>query len=101
MARWEDRWAGLKITIIVEGNTEKAFLPALRSFLATRLTDRMPVIDVFAYDGRIPKGEKLKRVVGNLLSTGRFSDYVIALTDVYTGSPDFKDSADAKQKMRE
>ena len=45
---------------------------------------------------------KLKRDVQRLLS-GQFpSDYVIALTDVYTGSqpPEFVNANDAKEKMR-
>lgn len=61
----------------------------------------MPRLDPFPYDGRIPKEEKLRRVVENLLAHGKPpSDAVIALTDVYTGTNDFKDAADAKNKMR-
>ncbi len=61
----------------------------------------MPRIDPYKYDGRIPKEGKLRRVVENLLGHGNSpSDAVIALTDVYTGTADFKDAADAKQKMR-
>jgi hypothetical protein len=94
--------AAVKISIIVEGKTEKAFLPYLREYLKVRLTDRMPRLDPFPYDGRIPKGEKLKRVVENLLKGRNASDHVIALTDVYTGSnpPDFQDAGDAKSKMK-
>jgi hypothetical protein len=93
----------MKITLIVEGKTEKAFLPHLRKFLETRLPDKMPRLDVNPYDGRIPTGEKLNRIVQNLLS-GRYpSDHIIALTDVYTGSqpPEFIDAATAKSKMRQ
>lgn len=62
----------------------------------------MPNLDFFKYDGRIPKGEKLRRVVRNLLSSGNPpADAVIALTDVYTGTQDFDDAADAKAKMRQ
>jgi hypothetical protein len=59
----------------------------------------MPKIDPLPQDGRIAKGEKLKRQVERLLSRG--ADAVIALTDVYTGTtpPDFVDAADAKHKM--
>ncbi len=72
----------MKITLIVEGKTEKAFLPYLRKFLESRLPNKMPRLDVNPYDGRIPTGDKLKRDVQRLLS-GQFpSDYVIALTDV-------------------
>ena len=87
----------MKITVIVEGKTEKVFLPFLRVFLGRHLTP-MPAIDTQKHDGRIPKGEKLRRDVHNLLEGD--SDYVIALTDVYTGSDDFKDAADAREKMR-
>jgi hypothetical protein len=91
----------VKITILVEGRTETAFKQHLRSFLELRLLGRMPKLDMFPYDGRIPKAEKLSRVVSKLLSVGRPpSDAVIALTDVYTGTNDFVDATDAKTKMR-
>ena len=92
----------MKITILVEGKTEKAFLPYLRNFLISKLQTKMPRLDVFPYDGRIPKEDKLKRVVDKLLHAGNASDHVIALTDVYTGTtpPDFIDASDAKTKMR-
>lgn len=61
----------------------------------------MPRLDMFPYDGRIPKEEKLRRVVEKLLGVGKPpADAVIALTDVYTGTNDFQDAADAKDKMR-
>ncbi|MDP8239231.1 MAG: DUF4276 family protein [Candidatus Hatepunaea meridiana] len=93
----------MKITLIVEGKTEKAFLPYLRGFLEARLQGNMPKIDVNPYDGRIPTQKKLKRIVHNLLSGKKPSDHVIALTDVYTGSqpPDFTDASDARNKMRQ
>ncbi|MGE0084240.1 MAG: DUF4276 family protein [Desulfococcaceae bacterium] len=92
----------MKITLIVEGKTEKAFLPHLREFLKSRLSGRMPRLDVNPYDGIIPAGEKLRRVVQNLLCGKKQSDHVIALTDVYTGinPPTFTNAADAKAKMR-
>ena len=89
----------MKIAILVEGRTEKAFLPHLREFLKTRLAGNMPNLDPFVYDGRIPKGEKLRRTVENLLTGRDRADAVIALTDVYTGTDDFKNAADAKDKM--
>ena len=92
----------MKITLIVEGKTEKAFLPYLRKFLEIRLPDKMPRLDLNPYDGPIPAGDKLKRIVQKLLR-GRYpSDHVIALTDVYTGSrpPKFLDALDAKDQMR-
>ena len=93
----------MKITLIVEGKTEKAFLPHLRKFLEIKLPGKMPKLDVNPYDGRIPTEEKLNRVVQNLLSGKYASDHIIALTDVYTGSqpPEFLDAEDAKAKMRQ
>lgn len=92
----------MKIAIIVEGKTEKAFMPHLRQFLQPRLQGHMPRLDTLPYDGRIPKGDKLKRLVQNLLHGRNAADHVIALTDVYTGTnpPDFVDARDAKNKMR-
>lgn len=62
----------------------------------------MPRLSIHPYDGRIPSGDKLKRVVQNLISGRDAVDHVLALTDVYTGSrpPDFIDAEDAKNKMR-
>ena len=92
----------MKIAIIVEGKTEKVFIPHLRNFLQTRLAKRMPRLSTNVYDGRIPKEDKLKRVVDNELKGRNAVDHVIALTDVYTGTnpPDFLDATDAKIKMR-
>ena len=78
-----------------------AFKRHLQSFLITQLAGRMPNLDFFPYDGRIPKGQKLRRVVESLLSNGNPSaNSVVALTDVYTGTNDFQDAGDAKAKMR-
>jgi len=92
----------MKISIIVEGKTEKVFMPCLREFLKSRLQGNMPKLDPFPYDGRIPTKNKLKRVVEKLLLGRQAADHVIALTDVYTGTkpPDFADANDAKNKMR-
>lgn len=89
----------MKIAILVEGKTEKAFLPHLRTFLRTRLAGNMPNLDPVVYDGRVPKDGKLRRTVENLLTGRNRADAVIALTDVYTGTQDFRDAADAKAKM--
>ncbi|GAB4218249.1 MAG: hypothetical protein OHK0012_26320 [Synechococcales cyanobacterium] len=89
----------MKIAILVEGETEVAFKEKLREFLQTRLEGKMPKLDFIPQDGRIPKREKLRRVVENLLRGNRAFDAVIALTDVYTGTKDFKDAADAKAEM--
>lgn len=94
----------MKISIIVEGETEKAFIPFLREYLKGKLSGNMPSLKVHVYDGHIPTGDKLKRRVNNLLNDGNNSfDHVIALTDVYTGEapPVFTDAADAKNKMRQ
>lgn len=92
----------MKIALIVEGKTEKAFMPALRAFLKPRLPAGMLKLDVSPYYGRIPKEDKLRRVVENHLQGRDAADHVIALTDVYTGRqpPDFQDASDAKAKMR-
>ena len=91
----------MKIAILMEGETERVFLPYIREFLQPKLPGRMPKLISNKYDGRIPKQEKLKRVVEALLRGGEpDADHVIALTDIYTGTNDFQDAADAKQKMR-
>lgn len=92
----------MRIALIVEGKTERVFLPHLKRFLEDRLAGGlMPGIDPLPRDGRIPTGDKLRRVVEKLLHDG--ADHVIALTDVYTGTrpPQFKDARDAAAKMRE
>jgi len=94
----------MRIAILVEGRTEKAFKPYLLLHLQKQLAGNMPKLDFLPYDGRIPTGEKLKRVVENLLNNQKLpADAVIALTDVYTGSipPDFPTAEVAKHKMRE
>lgn len=93
----------MKISIIVEGKTEKAFIPYLRDYLKNRLADATPRLDPLPYDGRIPKADKLRRVVENLFVGKNPADHVIALTDVYTGTVplDFIDAQDAKNKMRQ
>lgn len=91
----------MRIALIVEGKTEMALLPALRSFLETRLPGQMPKLDPDPYDGRVPKQGNLKREVERLLNDRQKpADAVIALTDVYTGSRDFIDAGDARAKMR-
>ena len=89
----------MRIAILVEGRTEKAFLPHLQAFLAGRLADKMPRLIVRKYDGPIPKDRKLRMTVENLLGGRDKVDAVIALTDVYTGRKDFLNAADAKAKM--
>lgn len=92
----------MKIALLVEGETERVFLPSLRAFLSRHLAGKMPKLIVHRYDGRIPKEDKLRRVVLDLLTKRpEPADAVVALTDVYTGSSDFKNAADAKTQMRE
>ena len=86
----------MKVAILVEGATEVAFKEKLHEFLKNRLGQKMPRLDFKPQNGRIPKEEKLKRVVENLLGD---YDAVIALTDVYTGTKDFQTAEDAKAKM--
>jgi len=90
----------LSITIIAEGATEKAFERTLRNFLKERLPGQMPKLRFISKDGRIPKGDLLRRDVERHLQT---CDAVIALTDVYTGNqpPEFANAADAKAKMHQ
>ena len=94
----------MRIAILVEGQTERAFKPYLLAYLKTRLAGQMPKLDFMPYDGRIPTGDKLKRHVQNLLDNRtQPADAVIALTDVYTGSKplEFENAEDAKKKMRD
>lgn len=92
----------MKIALLVEGETEKVFMPSLREFLSRHLAGKMPKLIMHRYDGRIPKEDKLRRVVLDLLTKRpEPADPVVALTDVYTGTSDFKDAADAKAKMKE
>jgi hypothetical protein len=88
----------MRIAILVEGATEVAFKEKLRKFLQSRLEQKMPRLDFKPQNGRIPKERDLRRLVENLLDNDGYHA-VIALTDVYTGKPDFKDANDAKEKM--
>ena len=88
----------MKIVILVEGQTELAFKPVLREFLSARLPNN-PRLVFRPFKGRLPKERKLKSVVEGHLQGSNRADAVIALTDVYTGTDDFTDAADAKAKM--
>jgi hypothetical protein len=90
----------VKITLLVEGATERAFLPKLREYLSAKLLGKMPTLDVAPFDGPIPRQSQLRRQVELHLRGKRPADAVIALTDVYTGTGEFVDAADAKAKMR-
>jgi hypothetical protein len=89
----------MKIAILVEGATERAFKKKLEEFLQSRLGQKMPRLHFITQDGPIPKEGKLQKIVENLLENNAH-EAVIALTDVYTGKQDFKDANDAKDKMR-
>lgn len=59
----------------------------------------MPKIKAFPANGLLRRGAELQREVVRLL---REHDSVVALTDVYTGTPRlFENAADAKRRMRE
>jgi hypothetical protein len=90
----------MRIAILVERATEVAFREKLRAFLKDYLGQQMPRLKFIPQHGRIPKEEKLRRIVENLLSGKDAHDAVIALTDVYTGTQDFQSAEDAKDKMR-
>lgn len=91
----------VRIAILVEGATERAFMPKLREFLQVRVAQRaMPKLDPVPCDGRLPTGDKLRRIVEGLLSGKNAADAVIALTDVYTGTREFANAQDAKNRMR-
>ena len=45
----------MKITILCEGKTEKAFKPCLHKFLKSRLEGTMPALQFDKHDGPIPK----------------------------------------------
>ena len=61
----------MKIAILVEGKTEKAFDTKLREFLRSRLDQKMPRLDFKPQNGRIPKEGKLRRDVENLLNNDK------------------------------
>ncbi len=88
----------MKIAILVEGATSVAFKEKLRDFLKNHLEKDLPRLNFKPQGGRIPKAKQLKRIVENLLNNDGYN-VVIALTDVYTGTRDFQDATDAKEKM--
>ncbi len=95
----------MRIVVIVEGKTERAFRPHVHRFLGERpeLNNRMPQLVFVPCKGRLPKEQLLKRdVERHLNDRDRPADAVIALTDVYTGTqpPEFKSAADAKAMMK-
>lgn len=90
----------MKIAIMVEGKTEQAFMPVLRTFLKARCK-LMPKLAPVSYSGPLPKGQQLKDEVNRLLAeSSRRVDHVVALTDVH-GPSGFTSASDAKEKMRQ
>jgi hypothetical protein len=70
----------MKISLIVEGKTEKAFIPKLREHLQTLLPGKMPNLHSVPQNGRVPRGDKLDKLVNGLLHNGENpADHVIAL----------------------
>lgn len=57
----------MKIAILVEGDTERVFLPKLREFLLRHLSGKMPNLTVRPYDGRIPKVNTIIRLSGGTI----------------------------------
>lgn len=91
-----------RIAILVEGSTEIAFKASLHKYLAQRLpAGKMPRLDFLPQNGRLPKKEKLQRQVRALFAGKAPATAVIALTDVYTGTADFRSAADAKRQMKQ
>ena len=88
----------MKISLIVEGKTEKAFVPKLREYLQTLLPGKMPSLHSVAQNGRIQLDDNLDKLVKNLLSGKNAADYVIALTDVY---PEFSSAVNPKERLRQ
>ena len=96
----------IKIVLMVEGATEKAFKPVLVSFLKTRLAGQMPALRPRSFNGGVPTGEPLRRHVQNYLSGKDPADHVIWLTDVYVdrrnpGKGLWRTAQEAKDKARE
>ena len=88
----------MKISLIVEGKTEEAFIHKLREYLQTLLAGRMPNLHSVPQKGRIPLDSELDKLVNNLRSGRDAADHVIALTDVY---PEFLNATIAKERMRQ
>ena len=59
----------MRITVLIEGKTERAFMSKLREFLHPRLPGRMPKLDPMPFDGRIPKEGKLLKAFLNTILT--------------------------------
>lgn len=89
----------MRISILAEGSTERAFLPFLRNHIQRSLpTGSLPPrISVRSFDGGIATRDKLARNVQHWLRSGE--DHVIVLTDIH--GTEFSDASDAKAKIRQ
>ncbi|GHT97858.1 hypothetical protein AGMMS49545_24230 [Betaproteobacteria bacterium] len=96
-----DKKGVVHIVILVEGKTEQCFKLKLKEFINQRLGEKpKPRLDFKPQNGRIPMRELLRKHVENHLANKDKVDAVIALTDVYTGTHEFSDAQDAKNKMK-
>jgi hypothetical protein len=50
----------VRIVILVEGDTERVFLPTLRAFLSSRLQGKMPSLKTVIYDGRAERYDRCR-----------------------------------------
>ncbi len=83
----------MKISLIVEGETEKRFLESVREFLQPRCTaGAMPKLINRPLNSNVPPRHKLFKIVRAELKDG--SSFVIVLTDV-KGPSNFKHAEDA------
>jgi hypothetical protein len=79
----------MKISLIMEGKTEKVFLPHLRAFLQTRLTGPMPKLDPVLYvktrdADRILRGQDLLVAAKACGELKAFLNTILKLCDGYT-----------------
>jgi hypothetical protein len=87
----------VRIVVLCEGKTEAALTAQLREFVQRRATPGSRVgVDAKSLDGQIMR-KKLETLV-RLHASDHEVCGVIVLTDVY---PDFKDAADAKERVRD
>lgn len=95
----------MKIVIMVEGATERAFKPKLLEFLqqhfgSSGYLKRRPKLVFWPYDHGVPVGDLLAKEVGLHLSGKDPADHVIWLTDVYPPSERWRTSDQAKAAAR-
>ncbi len=91
----------MKIVVFVEGQTERAFKPALLRFLLSRLAGKMPTLHFKPFDGPLPKREKLRREVELCFGKPLLADAVIALVDVYPPTQGWQTAREAREQMKQ